>query len=168
MTRGRALVAIAVSLVLGAVLTTVAGGAVSGGRQPVAGVELAGFFHQAKWQGSVSIYISPDGPTIRRLNGILPGTCREKRTGRVVRVGPDGAIGMNFDAQPKAVVRPNGTFSFTAKSPASGFAPHTITVRGTFYGNNVLGRVRGQSTAAKYERYSSCSGDQPFWAKRIG
>jgi hypothetical protein len=167
MSRRRALTTTAVTLLVGAVTTTVAGGAVSGGRQPLANVELAGFFHQAKWQGAMSIYISPDGPTIRRLNGILPGTCRDKRTGRLVRAGSDGAIGMNFDAQPNAAIRPNGTFSFTAKSPNSGFAPHTITVSGTFYGNNVLGRARGRSTTAKYERYSSCWGDQPFWAKRI-
>jgi hypothetical protein len=97
----------------------------------------------------------------------LPGTCRDKRKGRLVRAGPDGAIGMNFDAQPNTAIRPNGTFSFTAKSPNSGFTPHTITVRGTFYGNNVLGRVRGRSTTSKFDPLSNCSGDQPFWAKRI-
>lgn len=103
------------------------------------------------------------------MSGILPGTCREKRTGRIVRAGRDGAIGMQFDALPNAVIRPNGTFAFTAKvSAASGLTPHTVTVRGTFYGNNALGRVRGRSTAAKYDRYSSCSGDQPFWVRRIG
>jgi hypothetical protein len=154
-------------VLLGAVATTVAGGAVGGGRQPLNDVELSGFFSQAPWQGPLSIHISPGGPRIYRMSGVLPGTCREKKTGRVVRAGPDGAIGMNFDAKPNAAIRPNGTFSFTAKSPASGFAPHTITVRGTFYGNNALGRVRGRSTAAKYDRYSSCWGDQPFWAKRI-
>jgi hypothetical protein len=154
-------------VLLGAVATTVAGGAVGGGRQPPNNVELAGFFSQARWQGTLSIKISDAGPRIERISGVLPGTCREKKTGRVVRAGPDGAIGMNFDAKPNAAIRPNGTFSFTAKSPSSGFAPHTITVRGTFYGNNALGRVRGRSTAAKYDRYSSCSGDQPFWAKRI-
>lgn len=157
---------IGVAVLIVAVTATVAGGTVTGGRQPLSGVELAGFFHQAKWQGTLSITISPGEPRIRRMSGILPGTCREKRTGRVVRAGPDGAIGMEFDAQPNAAILPNGAFSFTAKSPNSGFAPHTITVRGAFYGNNVLGRARGRSTAAN--RYSSCSGDQPFWAKRIG
>jgi hypothetical protein len=158
--------AITIGLLLATVTPTVAGGSVMGGRQPLGGVELSGFFHQAKWQGGVTIRISRGDPRIQRMNGILPGTCREKRTGRVVRAGPDGAIGMNFDAQPNAIIRPNGTFAFTAMSPASGFAPHTVTVTGTFYGNNVLGRVHGRSTTAKYERYSGCSGDQPFWAKR--
>jgi hypothetical protein len=167
MTPRRSLV-MGIALLLGAVAANVAGGSAGGGRQPLAGVELAGFFHQAAWPGGVSITISLGEPRIRRMSGILPGTCREKRTGRVVRVGRDGAIGMNFDVQPNAVIRPNGTFSFTAKSPNSGFAPHTLTVRGTFYGNNVLARARGRSTAAKYDRYSSCRGDQPFWAKRIG
>ena len=162
-------VVMGIALLLGGVTATVAGGEVSVGRQPVPGVELAGFFHQAKWQGTFSINISLGEPRIRRMSGILPATCREKRTGRVVRAGPDGAIGMEFDAQPNAAIRPNGAFAFTAKvSAASGFAPHTVTVRGTFYGNNVLGRVRGRSTATRFGRYSSCSGDQPFWAKRLG
>jgi hypothetical protein len=167
MTFRRALATTAIAMLLAAVSTTVAGAAARGGRQPPPKIELAGYFSQAKWQGTMSITISPGEPRIYRISGILPGTCREKKTGRVVRAGPDGAIGMNFDAQPNATIRPNGTFSFTVKSPNSGFAPHTITVRGTFYGNNVLGRVRGRSTAAKYDRYSSCSGDQPFWAKRV-
>ena len=139
-------------------------------RQGQAGdVEPAGYFHQAAWQGNVSFNISPYGPKIQRMSGILPGTCHDKRTGRLVRAGPDGAIGMQFDARPNAVIRPNGTFSFTAKvSSASGITPHTVTVGGTFYGNNVLGRARGRSTTAKYDRYSNCSGNQPFWAKRIG
>jgi hypothetical protein len=167
MTPRRSLVT-GIALMLGGVMATVASGTVTEGRQPVAGVELAGFFHQAKWPGGVSITISLGEPRVRRMSGILPGACREKRTGRVVRVGTDGAIGMNFDVQPNALIRPNGTFAFTAKSPNSGFAPHTLTVRGTFYGNNVLARARGRSTAAKYDRYSSCWGDQPFWAKRLG
>ena len=161
----RALVT-AVALLLGAV--PVAVGAIDGGRQPPNNVELAGYFSQAKWQGTLSIKISEARPRIQRISGILPGTCREKRTGRLVRAGRDGAIGMQFDALPNAVIHPNGTFAFTAKVGAgSGLTPHTITVRGTFYGNNVLGRARGRSTTSKFDRYSSCSGDQPFWAKRL-
>lgn len=103
------------------------------------------------------------------MSGILPGTCRDKRTSRIVRVGRDGAIGMQFDVLPNAVIRADGTFAFTAKASAdSGLSPHTVTVRGTFYGNNVIGRASGRSTTAKFDRYSSCSGDQQFWAKRIG
>jgi hypothetical protein len=169
MTRRRTFITTAVAILLGAVMTTIAGGYAGEGRQPLPDVELSGFFSQAPWQGPLSIHISPAGPRIQRISGVLPGTCREKKTGRVVRAGPDGAIGMNFAAQPNAAIRTNGTFAFTAKvSAASGPAPHTVTVRGTFYGNNALGRVRGRSSAAKYDRYSSCSGDQPFWAKRIG
>ena len=51
-----------IALLLGAVMATVAGGTATGGRQPLAGVELAGFFHQAEWQGGVSITISPGEP----------------------------------------------------------------------------------------------------------
>ena len=166
--RGRSLVATTVVLVVG-VVPGVAGGAASGGRQPHGDVELSGFFHQAAWQGNASIRIAPDGQRVYRMSGILPGVCRDKRTGRLVRAGRDGAIGMQFDVLPNAAIHPNGTFSFTAKATAeSGLTPHTVTVRGTFYGNNVLGRVSGRSTTAKYDRYTGCTGDQPFWAKRIG
>jgi hypothetical protein len=76
---------------------------------------------------------------------------------------------MQFDALPNAVIHPNGMFAFAAKVPASsGLTPHTITVRGTFYGNNVLGQAHGRSTKSKYDPLSNCSGNQPFWAKRIG
>jgi hypothetical protein len=166
MTRGR--VTAVAALVVCAVGTTAAGGAAGGGRQPLKNVQLAGYFHQALWPGTLSINISQYEPRIARMSGTLPSTCRDKRTGRLVRAGPDGAVGMQFDAQPNAVIRPNGTFAFTAKvGSGSGLTPHTVTVRGTFYGNNVLGRVRGKSTTAKYDRYSGCSGDQPFWAKRL-
>jgi opacity protein-like surface antigen len=168
MTGGRSIAATAAVAFLAAAVAAAAVGAASGGRLPPGNVELAGFFDRAAWQGTVSIRIASDGARVSRMSGILPGVCREKQTGRVVRAGRDGAIGMQFDAFPNAVIRPNGTFSFTAKvSAESGLAPHTVTVRGTFYGNNALGRVSGRSTAAKYDRYSSCSGDQPFWAKRI-
>ena len=168
MTRSRTIAATVVALGFGSVIAAVAGGAVNGGRQPLAKVELAGFFSEAAWPGVLSINISDDGPRIYRMSGILPGTCYDKRKGRVVHVGADGAIGMQFDALPNAVIRPNGTFSFTAKvSASSGLTPHTITVRGTFYGNNVVGRAHGRSTKSKYDFLSNCSGNQPFWAKRI-
>jgi hypothetical protein len=167
MTRFRALVTTA-GVLASAVATTVAVGAAIGGRQPPNNIELAGFFHQAAWPGGVSIRIATDEASIGRMSGILPGVCRDKRTGRLVRAGRDGAIGMEFDTSPNAPIQPNGSFSFTAKvSSDSGLTPHTVTVRGTFYGNNVLGRVSGHSSTAKYDRYSGCSGDQPFWAKRI-
>ena len=103
---------------------------------------------------------SPSRPASRGSTGSA-GSCRARATtrrkGRVVRAGPDGAIGMQFDALPNAVIHPDGTFAFSAKVPASsGLTPHTITVRGTFYGNNVLGRVHGRSTKTKYDPYSSC------------
>jgi hypothetical protein len=168
-TRGRSLVTVVVVLLLGAFSTSVAGGAGTGGRQPPGGIELAGYFSEALWPGTMQIKVAPDGARIYRMTGILPGACFDRRKGRVVRAGPDGAIGMNFDALPNAVIHPDGTFAFSAKVGAgSGFTPHTITVRGTFYGNNVLGRARGRSTKAKYDRLSNCSGNQPFWAKRIG
>lgn len=169
MTHRRALVTTAIALLLAAVSTTIAGAAAGGGRQPPPKIELAGYFSDAAWQGTMSITIAPGEPRIYRISGILPGTCYDKRKGRVVRAGPDGAIGMQFDALPNAVIHPNGTFAFSAKVPASsGLTPHTITVRGTFYGNNVLGRAHGRSTKSKYDPLSNCSGNQPFWAKRIG
>ncbi len=85
--------------------------------------------------GNDVVNIAPGEPRIYRIGGILPGTCYGKRKGRVVRVDPDGAIGMQFDAKPNAVIHPDGTFAFTAKVGAgSGLTPHTITVSGTFTG----------------------------------
>ena len=169
MTRSRTIAATVVALGLGSVIAAVAGSAVNAGRQPPPKIELAGYFSDAAWQGTMSITISPSEPRLYRISGILPGSCYDRRKGRVVRAGPDGAIGMQFDALPSAVIHPNGTFAFTAKVGAgSGLTPHTITVRGTFYGNNVLGRAHGRSTKSKYDALSNCSGSQPFWAKRIG
>jgi len=169
MTHRRAHLTTAIALLVAAVSTTVAGAAASGGRQPPTKIELAGYFSDAAWQGTMSIPIAPGEPRIYRISGILPGTCYDKRKRRLVRAGPDGAIGMQFDDHPNAIIHPDGTFAFSAKVPASsGLTPHTITVRGTFYGNNVLGRAHGRSTKSKYDPLSNCSGNQPFWAKRLG
>ena len=115
MTRVRALVTALVALLLAAVAATVAGSAGTGGRQPLANVELAGFFSEAGWPGNVSIKIAPGEPRLYRISGILPGTCHDKRKGRTVRVGADGAIGMQFDALPNAVIHPDGTFGLHGK-----------------------------------------------------
>ena len=112
------------------------------------------------------ITISDTGTHVAAVDGLLPGTCQDARTGRRVTAGRDGAIAVLFVASPNALIRPNGTFAFTAKATAaSGYPPHTITVRGTFYGSNVLGRATGRS--GKGDRYSECRGDEPFWAKRL-
>ena len=75
-----------------------------------------------------------------------------------------------FDVQARAaVIRPNGSFGFSAKNAGGeDLDPARLTIRGTFYGNNVLGRVTGRSTGSPSSRYSSCTGDQPFWARRQG
>lgn len=129
-------------------------------------VQLQGFFDRAPWQGTVTIRIGENGK-IRQVDGVLPGTCRDKRTGSMARSGRDGAIGLQFVVYPDAPVRANGSFAFTAKGGGEDIAPHTITVRGTFYGNNVIGRVKGRGGTTEYDRYAKCSGDQPFWAKRL-
>lgn len=119
------------------VAASVSRGAGAAGRQPLPGVELQGYFHLADWGGSLAIRISREGPVIRQVDGLLPGTCRDSRTGRLLRSGRDGAIGVMITVYPNAPVRPNGSFSFTAKAPPqAGLAPHTITMSGTFYGNN--------------------------------
>jgi hypothetical protein len=161
-------ITVAAIAVIAAALGVAAHGAESSGRPPLTGTTLQGYFHQALWEGSITFGIAESGPpTIRTVDGILPGTCREKRSGRLVRSGPDGAIGFEFAVAPNARIRPDGTFAFTATVTNSGLTPHTITIKGRFYGNNVLGRAHGRSTTSKYDHYSSCVGDQPFWAKRI-
>ena len=153
--------------VVAVALGVAAHGAERGGRQPLLGTTLQGYFHQALWEGSITFLIAESGPpTIATVDGTLPGTCREKRTQRLVRSGPDGAIGFQFAAAPNARIRPDGTFAFTAIVPDSGLTPHTISIKGRFYGNNVLGRAHGRSGTTKFDHYSSCVGDQPFWAKR--
>lgn len=163
---------IAIAIVAGlpvALGASTAEGTATRGRQPPGGITLQGLFYLAPWEGDVSIQVSDTQPRIESVTGILPGTCHDDVTGRTLRVGRDGAIGVLFVASPNALIRPDGSFSFTAKAGLeSGYPPHTITMRGTFYGNNVLGRVRGRSGSAKYNRRSNCSGDQPFWAKRVG
>jgi hypothetical protein len=152
---------------LAACLAAVAQG--SGGRQPLPRTTLQGFFYRAPWEGDVTITIADTSPpTVGRVEGILPGTCHDKRTGLPARSGPDGAIGMQFEVWPRARIRPDGSFAFTAKGLVGGLAqePHTISMTGRFYGSNVLGRVRGRSGDARFERYSGCTGNQPFWAKR--
>jgi hypothetical protein len=153
-------------ILLAATVPTVCLGVSTAGRQPLPPVQLQGYFHLAVWQGNVTFRVA-EGPTIRQVDGILPGTCYDKRKGRVVRAGPDGAIGLQFVVYPNAPVRADGSFSFTAKGGGSDITPHTITVRGTFYGNNVLGRVKGRGGKSTYDPFSNCSGDQPFWARRL-
>ena len=166
MGRGARIVAGATSAVLLAGFVDASEGAATRGRRPAPGIELQGMFHRAAWEGGVTFRISDSGTHIGQVDGILPGTCRDARTGRRAEAGRDGAIGVLFVAHPDALIRPDGTFAFTARATSdSGYPPHTITVRGAFYGSNVLGRVTGRSGTG--DRYSDCRGDEPFWAKRI-
>jgi hypothetical protein len=151
------------ALVVGSVVT-------APGRRPPAvpgGATFGGVFHRALWGGNIEIPVSDDGTSIGRVQGILPGTCRERRTGRVRRAGPDGAIGFQFDVTvANAAVGPDGSFAVTGRNGSleGGLPPATLTIRGRFFGNNVLGRVTGVS--GKDAFYSSCRGNQPFWARR--
>jgi hypothetical protein len=143
-------------------------GAGAAGRPPIPGpdgVDLQGYFYRPAWGGNVTFRIV-DGPTIRQVDGILPGPCYDKRKRRVVRPGRDGAIGLQFSVYPNAPVHANGSFSFTAKGVGD-ITPHTVTVRGTFYGNNALGRVKGRGGKSQYDPLSNCKGDEPFWARRL-
>lgn len=101
------------------------------------------------------------------MQGSLPGTCRSRKDGSLRRAGPDGAIGLLFDISAgAAVIRPDGSFGFTAKNAGGeDLDPATLTITGTFFGNNVLGRLKGRS--GKGPLYSSCEGNEPFWARRV-
>ena len=139
------------------------------GRRPLGNVEFQGFFHRALWGGDIQISVSDDGTAFTRVQGVLPSTCRARRSGRLKRAGPDGAIGLVFDVAIRgADIRPDGSFAFTGRNGSldGGLPPATLTISGTFSGNNVLGRVTGRS--GKDALYSSCRGNQPFWARRVG
>lgn len=60
----------------------------------------------------------------------------------------------------------DGSFSFSSRNGSldGGLAPGTLTISGSFYGNNALGRLRG--TTGREFIYSSCTGTQPFWIRR--
>lgn len=165
-------VAVAATCACGfAVAASLAFGAAAEGRRPPAGsVQLQGFFHRALWGGDITFQISDDGKAIGRVQGDLPATCRDRRDGRTKRAGPDGAVALLFDVQRGTPIRPNGTFSFTAHNAGGeGLDKATLKISGTFYGSNVLGQVTGRSTGGKSvgSIYSSCTGKQAFWARRL-
>jgi hypothetical protein len=138
----------------------------AGRRPPPGGLEFQGVFHRALWGGGITFQLSDDGRAVLRVQGILPGTCRDRSDGRLKRTGPDGAIGLLFDVGSRAGrIALNGSFGFTARNAlGEGLDPAKLTISGTFYGNNVLGRVKGRGGTGR--RYSNCRGDEPFWAKR--
>jgi len=108
----------------------------------------------------------------------MSATCRDSRDGHAIRAGKDGQVGINFDGLPNAPIQPDGSFTFTLSTENTAFAelvgvgraPISVTVNGTFYGNNVVGRVRaraGKSSGTSSFKFTGCSGDEPFWARRI-
>jgi len=158
-----------------------AGGSSGGaaGRRPPPGsgpgdcsLEFQGNFEGAPGSG-ITLCSSHDGTLVTFAHGGVPATCRVRQGG--VRNAPrDGAIVAEFHVYPGALVgariRPGGSFGFTARPNRvdlqGGLADHVVTVRGTFYGNNVVGRARARS--GKDAFYLGCTGDARFWARRTG
>lgn len=164
--RGRRRLAIAAGAVGALCAVSLAFAALSPGRQPAGGeLTFDGRFHRALWAGSLTIAVSADGASIQRIQGILPANCRDRRNGRLRRNGFDGSIGIVFDME-GGPIAPDGSFAFRSKngSLSGGLAPGTLTITGTFYGNNALGRLSGST--GRDVLYSSCIGNQPFWVRR--
>jgi hypothetical protein len=109
--------------------------------------------------------------------GSVPSTCRDRR-GHDQKAGRDGDVGVNFGSAATTPIQTDGSFTLTysgestafADRVGSGRAPTTVTITGTFYGNNVLGRVQaraGPSKSGSTFAFSVCRGDQQFWARRV-
>ena len=143
------------------------------GRRPpqVAGdfcsISFKGVFLGANWS---YVEICPAREKLIACSGMAPGTCRAE-AGRISKPNRDGAISAQFNLLPRAAVAVDGSFAFTVRSPGPGQPPANpslpkivMTVRGTFYGNNVVGRVR--FTSGKDAFYTGCTGDVRFRAKR--
>lgn len=77
----------------------------------------------------------------------------------------------DLDFTSDAVIGPDGSFMFTARNDStnSDLDPAVFTVRGTFSGSTVLGRITGRTTKTRRNSlYTTCTGNQVFWAKRGG
>jgi len=141
-------------------------------------LEFRGRFHRAPWEGVLLLRPSKDGTELAWVTGSIPATCRDSRDGHAIRAGKDGQVGIDFGGVLNAPIQPDGSFTFTlsmeytvfAEFVGVGMAPISVTVNGTFYGSNVVGRVRaraGKSSGTSSFKFTGCSGDQPFWARRV-
>lgn len=155
--------------VIGAVLASSASASstTATGRQPPPfRLEFRGLIGPGGASGFSEIAILTFQGTAFWVGGALPGTCR-RADGRVLKAGRDGdefALFQGFTGA--APIADNGSFAFVLRKPAQpgGAAPFSVSVRGTFYGHNVVGRIKGWAGPDPLQ--GRCTGDAAFWAKR--
>ncbi len=134
------------------------------GRQPVPGnVEFSGLFEGGRgtiWLRAVN------GTVVAEVSGSVPGTCRDQ-AGGTVPPARGGAIQFTGYTREARIGR-GGAFAFrlmpAPQDLQGGMGQFDLAIRGTFHGNNVIGRVRG--TSRKDGPFASCSADARFWAWR--
>lgn len=135
------------------------------GRQPPAGeLEFRGGVGPGGANGWSQIVIRTLENEAFWAGGGIPGTC--VKDGKVRRAGPDGAIDVMFQGYTgRAPIASNGSFAFRMKGGTGfGNGRFTVTLRGTFHGNNVVGRAKGRMGPDPI--LGTCTADAAFWAKR--
>ncbi len=170
--------AAALAACLTAVSVALGAAAAPSGRQPVPGgpdgVQFFGWFERGR--GSMALLslavlnqdrTAIEGIHVAHVGGAVPATCRD-RSGKTVTPARGGSISVNGHTR-GAPIGPGGAFAFRLR-PApqdiqGGLAPFDLAIRGTFHGNNVVGRVRG--TSGKGGPFASCKADARFWAWRV-
>lgn len=105
------------------------------------------------------------GGMVIQFSGAAPATCC--RQGKAVTPAYGGTIQI-LGYTRGAPISPGSTFTFrlrTAPQDLEGGVPRfDVTIRGTFHGNNLVGRARG--TSGKGMAFDSCKTDARFWAWR--
>lgn len=175
--RPKALVPLVAISVLAVTLATVAvaSRSITTGRQPPHNpgeiLEFRGQFEHPGNNGWAGVVLKTEsGKTAFWMGGQAPGTCRLS-DGSIRKPGRDGAIGVLFQGfSGAAPIGRGGSFAFTLRPRAvdlqSGNAPFVVRVTGTFYGNNVVGRLKGSSGPDPL--LGRCTADARFWARRWG
>ena len=162
---------VAASLLVTVMITSAvasAGTATSGRRPlPLPRVEFRGQLEHAGYNGTI-VVVAVAGKAVGWVGGLLPATCRDLQ-GRTS--APEDGASIDFQEYTGgAPISPGGSFAFTLRPRPQtikyGRAPFVVKVRGTFYGNNVVGRAQGSS--GKGQQYTRCTGNARFWARRWG
>jgi hypothetical protein len=95
-----------------------------------------------------------------------PGPCYDKCKRRIVRPGRDRRDRAAVLRLPERAGARERLVRLHRQGRGRHHPAH-VTVRGTFYGNNALGRVKGRGGKSQYDPLSNCKGDEPFWARRL-
>jgi hypothetical protein len=129
------------------------------------GTEFDGRFVGSGGQSTIISLCPGESDMLVAVWGLAPATCRETAKNGGALVGREKGVSAQFDTVPRTLIRPNGSFAVTARSPyQDSDAPKaTVRIRGTFNGTTVEGRVT--FTTGAWFTYSRCWADGRFRAK---